>query len=256
MPRRRPLLLEPLDEMAQRFLMATRIRGELVSTTITIAAAKALIPCNPQYNLGNVVLDSSAWPKSPFKRMGLTKRMSTTRKIEIPAGAKKQVELLFMQESVALVEERNIPSNLIMNLEQTVEMTGQMTVEVLDILPVHNIYLCKVPANTTPLFQSLDLTVNNHCKVFAKNKFAEWFTKQVENLFKLGLKLEYIQSQSSNIQFRLTTMKPLYVHWLVQFYNHITSVSGTSIIINGWKATGIFDAIKLCSAEKPSLDPF
>ena len=67
---------------------------------------------------------------------------------------------------------------------------GQMAVEVLDILRVHNIYLCKLPANVTHLFQSLDLTVNNHYKVFMKNKFGKWFAKQVENSFKLGLKVQ------------------------------------------------------------------
>ena len=79
----------------------------------------------------------------------------------------------------------------------------------------------------THLFQPLDLTVNNHCKVFKKNKFGEWFPKDVENSLKLGLKVEEI-----NIQFRLITIKQLHVHRLVEFYNHITSASGSSIIIN------------------------
>ena len=48
-----------------------------------------------------------------------------------------------------------------------------MTTEVLDILRACNIYLGKVPANFTYLFQPLDLTVNNICKVFMKNKFGK-----------------------------------------------------------------------------------
>ena len=58
---------------------------------------------------------------------------------------------------------------------------GQMTAEVLDVLRVHIIYLYKSAANMTHLFQPLYLIVNNHCKVFVKNKFGKWFTKQVEN---------------------------------------------------------------------------
>ena len=86
--------------------------------------------------------------------------------------------------------------------------------------------------------------VNNHCEVFMNNNSGKCFTKIVENLPKLGLKVE-----ETNIKFRLTTMKLLHVHWLVKFYNHITSASKLSIIINGWKTTCISDAIKLSSAE-------
>ena len=51
-------------------------------------------------------------------------------------------------------------------------------------------------------------------------------------------------------------MKPLHTHCFVEFYNHITSASGSSVIINGWKTTGIFDAVKIGSAELPFLDSF
>ena len=66
---------------------------------------------------------------------------------------------------------------------------GQMTAEVLDVLGVHIIYLYKFAANITYLFQPLYLTINNHCKVFMKNKFGKWFAKQVENSWKLGFKV-------------------------------------------------------------------
>ena len=42
-----------------------------------------------------------------------------------------------------------------------------MAAEVLDILRAGSIYLCKVPTNMTHLFQRLNLTVGNHCKVFS-----------------------------------------------------------------------------------------
>ena len=44
--------------------------------------------------------------------MGLAKRISATGKIEIPAEAKKEAELLFMHEIVSLVKEQNIRLNL------------------------------------------------------------------------------------------------------------------------------------------------
>ena len=49
---------------------------------------------------------------------------------------------------------------------------------------------------------------------------------------------------SDKIEFRLTTLKPLHAKWLVEYYNEIASENGSSVIINGWKAAGIYDAIK------------
>ena len=45
-----------------------RSRGGVVSRTIAIATARALIALNPQYNLGHVKIDSS-WAQSLFRRM-------------------------------------------------------------------------------------------------------------------------------------------------------------------------------------------
>ena len=45
--------------------------------------------------------------------------MKTTVKVEIPEGAKQEVELLYLHNIVTLVEEHNIPQNLILNFDQT-----------------------------------------------------------------------------------------------------------------------------------------
>ena len=45
--------------------------------------------------------------------------MKTTGKVEIPEGAKQEAELLYLHNIVTLVEEHNIPPNLILNLDQT-----------------------------------------------------------------------------------------------------------------------------------------
>ena len=63
------------------------------------------------------------------------------------------------------------------------------------------------------------------------------------------------KSEDVNILFRLTTLKPLHAKWLLEFYNHITSESGAEIILNGWKAAGIYDPLKMGTAALPSLDP-
>ena len=43
---------------------------------------------------------------------------------------------------------------------------------------------------------------------------------------------------------------------MVEYYNEITSENGSSVIINGWKAAGIYDAIKPGSFGLQSVHPF
>ena len=119
LPRGRPLLLASLDQMVQRFLLALRSKGGMVSSTIAVASAKALIARNPQLNLNHIDLDSSSWTQSLFRRMGFKRRLRTTGKVEIPEGARKEAELLFLHNIVSVVERYEIPDSLIMNLDQT-----------------------------------------------------------------------------------------------------------------------------------------
>ena len=95
LPRGRPLLLGILDQMVQRFLLALRIRGGVVSRTIAIATARALVALNPQYNLDHVKIDSS-WAQSLFQRMRFKRRMRATGKVEITEEARKEAELLYL----------------------------------------------------------------------------------------------------------------------------------------------------------------
>ena len=59
-----------------------------------------------------------------------------------------------------------------------------------------------------------------------------------------------------DITFTLTTIKLLHAQWLVEFYNEMTSESSSTIIVNGWKASGIYDGLKMGSSNLPSIDPF
>ena len=51
--------------------------------------------------------------------MGYKKRMKTTSKIDMPDGAKKETQLLYLCDIVSLVDSHNIPDSLILNLDQT-----------------------------------------------------------------------------------------------------------------------------------------
>ena len=158
----------------------------------------------------------------------------------------KEIILPYVKQQRQELEKPDQPAILIMDV-----FRNQMTEDVVLILRTNNIWLVKVPNNMTHLLQSLDLTVNGHCKPFMKGMFAEWYRKQVKEALSHGKQVEDIE-----IKFYLTVIKPLHAKWLMQFFNHITSEKGSEIIINGWKRSGIYDAVKNGSSSLPSIDPF
>ena len=91
------------------------------------------------------------------------------------------------QESVKVIEEVVLPyvetqRKKLNNPKQAAVLIfdvfrGQMTEEVTDLLKKNNIHLLVVPSNMTHIFQPLDLTVNNNCKLFMRNLFTEWYSK-------------------------------------------------------------------------------
>ena len=103
----------------------------------------------------------------------------------------------------------------------------------------------------TQWFQPLDLTVNKYAKDYFKQKFCEWFSKQLHLGIERGQTLEDI-----NIKYTLSVLKPLHARWIVDFYNHMTTPKGREVCTNGWNGAGIADAIKIGSEKLPSLDPF
>ena len=79
----------------------------------------------------------------------------------------------------------------------------------------------------------------------------EWYSRQIENELSLEKNIEDV-----NIQFSVTTLKPLHSKWLLELYNHITSQTGAEIILNGWKASLHLWALKMGVAALSSLDLF
>eukprot|EP00794_Sanderia_malayensis_P006691 gene6691-7447_t len=117
-PTGRPLLLGELDAMVQSYLRACSQRGAVTSSCVAISTAKALIQKYPD-TVGDIDIESSTWAQSLFRRMGFVKRMKTSAKVDIPDGARKEIEYLFHNEIVTTIEKYNIPPSLIINLDQT-----------------------------------------------------------------------------------------------------------------------------------------
>ena len=93
-----------------------------------------------------------------------------------------------------------------------------MTEPILEKLQDNKILLVQVPANMTNIFQSLDLTVNGSFKALLKQKFTEWYSKQITNELEKGTPLDDIE-----VKLKLSVLKPLHAGWLIDAYDHLTS---------------------------------
>ena len=129
--------------------------------------------------------------------------------------------------------------------------TGKMTVEGLNAYEEANILIINFPANMTKYYQSLDLTVNGYTKRFLKSKFTEWYSSQVRAYLDNGVSIDETEVGS-----QLNMIKPIHAGWLVELWNHLTTLKGKEIIDSERKAAGISDAVKLGSSKLPPIDPF
>ena len=112
-------MLGPIDSMVQDYLRAVRRRGGIVSKSVAISVARALIQRHPEMNLNHIDLENSTWARSLFQRMKFVRRLGTTGKVEIPESLHKEIEISYLHSIVLTVEENNIPKSLVMNLDQT-----------------------------------------------------------------------------------------------------------------------------------------
>ena len=88
-------------------------------------------------------------------------------------------------------------------------------------------------------FQVLDLTVSQWVKRIMMDKFNKWFTETLRKELDAGKSLDEI-----SIKFKLTTMKPLHAKWVIDVFNQLSSFEGKKVILAGWKASGISDALE------------
>ena len=60
---------------------------------------------------------------------------------------------------------------------------GQKTEKYRSLLEMYDIIAAHVPANMTKYFQPLDLTINGVAKTFLKDKFGNWYAREVTRLY-------------------------------------------------------------------------
>ena len=117
--RGRPLLLGGLNKMIQTFLKNTRSHGGVVNTAVALAVADASVERHPEQEFNQVQFFTCPCTRSLFHCKDFVRRAGMTGKVEISAGAKKEVELTFLHKIVNNVEKFQISSSLVLNLDQT-----------------------------------------------------------------------------------------------------------------------------------------
>ena len=112
-----------------------------------------------------------------------------------------------------------------------------------------NIEAISVPANMAHFFQPLDLTVNGQAKMFCKNKFTTWYSAEIQKQVD-----DSISFEDTNVDLKLSILKPIHANWLVEMYNFFSTSEGKGYILKDWEKAGITSVVS--GAEiLPPLDP-
>ena len=115
-----PKLLLDLDEKLLHFLKALRIKGGVVNIHVVRSVAKALIASNPSSSkhLQHFTFPCS-WVQSVYRRLGYSRRGSTTGRPPVPQGLYDECRREFLQDIANKIKNYQIPPELIMNSDQT-----------------------------------------------------------------------------------------------------------------------------------------
>ena len=94
------------------------------------------------------------------------------------------------------------------------------------------------------------LTVNGQAKKFCKNKFATWYSAEVQKQVDSGINFEDV-----DVDLKLSVLKPIHATWLVELYNFFTSTEGKVYVLKGWEKAGIKDVLN-GKEVLPPVDPY
>ena len=88
-----------------------------------------------------------------------------------------------------------------------------------------------------------------------KRDFSDYFTSTITQAM-----LQDPQRDVTTIEvdLKLSTLKPMHGKLMITVYDSLRQEQGKEIILNGWRAAGITEAIKKARSTgfAPSLDPF
>ena len=118
------LLGKDLDQKVQLYLHKVREGGGVVSARIAMAAARGiLLSCDSDraklVEFGGHIHLNRHWAYSLFKRMKFIKRKATTSKSKYTIANFAELKKSFLDEVVSTVTMEDIPTQLILNWDQT-----------------------------------------------------------------------------------------------------------------------------------------
>ena len=117
----------------------------------------------------------------------------------------------------------------------------QDTPEVKSKLQELNFKEVRVPKNMTHLFQALNLITNNAVKDIEKQEFTSHFTTSILSALQRDPDIDVTTIE---IDLKLSTLKPCHAATMEKVYNFLKSEKGREIILSGWKAAGITEALQ------------
>ena len=121
---------------------------------------------------------------------------------------------------------------------------------VLNLCKKHFCQVVVAPHNLTNKFQPLDITVNKPAKSLISNKYNEWFAEQVAKQLQKGIPPADIQ-----VSLNLGQLKVMHAPWISALYDYLCDQK--EIILNGFKAAGITEAVESASAVLQRIEnPF
>ena len=104
--------------MVRTFIIAALHQVSVITGSVTVSTARDLMRLYHDI-ASNIDIESSHRTQSLSPRMGVKRRKSTTSKHNIPEGARKETELMFIHFILEKVEEYSIPHSLIVSFDQT-----------------------------------------------------------------------------------------------------------------------------------------
>ena len=104
-----------------------------------------------------------------------------------------------------------------------------------------NIKDVEVPKNLTHLLQPLELTTNGVVKKMEQRDFSNYFTNCITEALLADPKRNVT---TIKVDLKLSTLKPIHAKTVSKEYEHLKSDNGKQVILNGFRAARIREAVK------------
>ena len=110
------MLGDEIDKKVQLYIQQLSQRGVVISRSIAVSVATVLLERDE--SLGKIKI-TETWAKPLLKRIGFVRRAKTSSTVEIPEGARKEIEYQYLYQIVNTIQKWNIHPDLVVNFDLT-----------------------------------------------------------------------------------------------------------------------------------------